>query len=319
MTQPAQTTPNRPTATQRAVAYVLLLITMVIWASAFAGLRRVLQEVDALTLTTARMVFAGGAMALFGLFMRIGLPTRRDLPAVIAAGLTGHAFYHLALNFGLATITAGLASFIIATIPIWTALFARKFLGERLSKMGMIGLLVSFLGVCMLSVDLSGATFSTGAILVLAASLCAAVNMTLQKRLLERYSALDLSIHVTAFGTLPFLFYIPFCVGSLTGMSPEAWGITLYLGVGPICLGGVLSMFALRVLSTSRAAQMMLLVPPIASLIAWLWLGEIPKDEVFWGGGLILLGVFLGGINRWVARSEPALEPNAPAAGVLDC
>jgi drug/metabolite transporter (DMT)-like permease len=102
-------------------------------------------------------------------------------------------------------------------------------------------------------------------------------------------------------------------------MSPEAWGITLYLGVGPICLGGVLSMFALRVLSTSRAAQMMLLVPPIASLIAWLWLGEIPKDEVFWGGGLILLGVFLGGINRWVARSEPALEPNAPAAGVLDC
>jgi len=317
MTKTRSTTP--PTAIQRAIAYGLLLITMVIWASAFAGLRRVLQEIDALTLTTARMVFAGGAMVVLGLIVRTRLPAREDLPAVIAAGLTGHAFYHLALNFGLATITAGLASFIIATIPIWTAAFARKFLGERMSKMGVLGLAVSFLGVCALSVDLSGATFSTGAVLVLAASLCAAVNMTLQKRLLEKYSALDLSVHVTAFGTLPFLFYIPFCVDTLYGMSTSAWWITLYLGIGPICLGGVLSMFALRVLSTSRAAQMMLLVPPIASLIAWLWLGEVPKNEVFWGGGLILFGVFLGGINRWANRSQTVRESNAPSSGVLDC
>lgn len=307
-TTDAMTRPSHPDARALTMAYGLLLITMVIWASAFAGLRRVLQETDALSLTTARMLIAALSLVIAGALAGVKMPRREDLSLITVAGLSGFTLYHAALNLGLEHVTAGQASFIAATTPLWTAVLAWKYLGERLTGAGLLGLVLSVAGVGYLSLEQGDVAFEGGALLVLSAAVAAAVNLAIQKRLLERYNPLEVSVHVTAFGALPFLFYLPFCVDALGGLSHEAWGVTLWLGVGPIGLGYVLSTIALKLLPATRSAQMMLLMPPIAALIAWLWIGEQPQLRLLIGGAMILAGVSLGGIRGRSLDEQPARD-----------
>ena len=58
--------PSVPKPASKPVAYGLLVFIMFIWASAFAGLRLVLRELDWVTLTMMRMMFAAGALLVAG-------------------------------------------------------------------------------------------------------------------------------------------------------------------------------------------------------------------------------------------------------------
>lgn len=293
-----------PSPARTAGAYALMLLTVVIWASAFAGIRAALTEIDAMSLTVARMTIASLTLGVVGLGLRIRLPRRRDLPIIAAAGLLGFTIYHVALNFGLVHVPAGQASFIIATIPIWTAVLTWRFLGERITPLNWVGMAVGLTGVAWMSLDIRDLDVSYGAMLVLLAALCAAGNITLQKLLLGRYRALEVTLHVMIAGTLPLLVYLPWAAPSLAAMSAQGWWITLYLGVIPIALGYLLGTVALSILPAYRNSQMLLLIPPIAALIAWVWLGEEPTTRLAIGGGLILTGVLLGGLPRWRRASK---------------
>src|SRR3712207_7714162 len=80
------------------------------------------------------------------------LPEIGDLPAIFAVGFLAFALYHVALNFGERTVSAGAASLLINTAPIFTALLATVFLGERLRAVGWFGMVVSLLGATLISV-----------------------------------------------------------------------------------------------------------------------------------------------------------------------
>lgn len=290
-----------PKITSKPTAYALLLFTMLIWASAFAGLRFVLRELDWVTLTVLRMLVATSVLVGAGLVLETPLPARRDWPAILGTGLLGFTVYHLALNYGLKFVTAGQGAFIISTIPIWTSILAWKFLGERLTAKTWAGLGLGLAGVGYMSLDAASVDFSAGAFIVLAAAMCAAGNMVLQKQLLDRYRALDISIYATVVGTVPLLALIPWSVARVDALSTTGWLVTIYLGAVPIALGYFLSTVALRALDANRASQMLLLVPPIAAVFAWFTIGEEPGDRLLIGGSLILLGVLVG---NWRKRRK---------------
>jgi drug/metabolite transporter (DMT)-like permease len=271
---------------------------MVIWASAFAGLRFVLRELDSVTMTALRMVIATGALVGMGLVFKTPLPQKRDLPEIIGTGVLGFTLYHLLLNFGLETVTAGQGSFIIATIPIWTTLLAARFLDERITIKTWVGLALGLSGVAYMSIEPDKFGFSVGTLMVLGAALCAGGNFILQKRLLARYRALDVSVYAVVFGTIPLLLFLPSGWDGIVGLSTAGWWVIAYLGIVPIALGYFLSTVALNALPANRTSQMLLLVPPIASVIAWLTIGEEPGTKLFVGGPLILVGVLVGNVTR---------------------
>src|SRR5215204_7242489 len=119
------------------------------------------------------------------------LPERRDLPAVLLAGLLAFAVYHVALNYGEVTVSAGSASILIATAPVFTALLAVAFLGERLRALGWFGMGVSFLGSAMISLgEGEGLRLDPSAALILLAALSTSIYFVLQKPYLQKYGAL---------------------------------------------------------------------------------------------------------------------------------
>lgn len=276
--------------------YLLLLTTMLLWGSAFPGIKFVLRHIDPYTLTMLRLMFASGGLLIVARARGIPRPKARDLPMLGAIGLLGFSIYHVLLNFGMnyEAVTAGQGSFIVSTIPIWTTLLAGPYLGETISLRGWAGMVLGLSGVGVMSLDPDTLTVSTGSLVVLAAATSAASNIVLQKKLLERYDPLHLSIYVTVLGSVPVLAYLPWGAGPAAGLEWAGWAVTAYLGLVPIALGYFLNAWALSKLPANRSSQFLLLVPVFATLLAWVTLGDTPERALFVGGPLILAGVALG-------------------------
>lgn len=291
------------TARRNLLAYILLILTMVMWASAFSGIRYMLDFMTPMSFTVLRMVIASATMLVVGLLRGVKLPERRDLKYVVSAGILGFSGYHLLLNLGATHISAGQASFIIATTPIWTAVLAAKFLRETITMRIAGGLAISLLGVSIISLSGAGVSVSVGVLFVLLAALCDAIYTILSKGLLERYRAIDFAVYSTLIGCLPMFVYLPWAWPEVAALNAKAWMVVIYLGVVPVSLGYWLSNVALSILPATRATQMMLLVPAIAAVIAWLVLGEQPGMQMLIGGPLILLGVLVGNVGGRRRRS----------------
>lgn len=289
VTPPKQ--PRNSAAVSTPVAYGLMLFTVFIWASSFAGIRYVLDQMEALPFTAVRLAVGCAAMLIGALIARVELPRREDLWRVAAAGFLGFTGYHTALNLGAAHITAGQAAFVTATIPIWTAFAAWRFLGEEVSPRHWVGLVVSVVGIGVMSLEPGDLGVPLGSVLVLLAAIFAAGNIVVQKGLVGRYRPFDLTTHVVLLGSLPLVFWLPTQGEAMAAIEPTAWAVIVYLGVFPITLGYWLSTIALKALPAYRTSQFLLLIPPLAAAIAWLALDEVPTARMVTGGLIVLAGV----------------------------
>lgn len=272
--------------------------TILLWASAFAGVRAGLAEYSPAHLTLLRFVFASLALILYATVVRMKPPARRDLPMLITGALLGIAAYHTLLNFGLVRVTAAAASLLIATVPVFTSLLAAAFLGERMRKVGWLGILVSFSGAALIALG-EGRTFrlEPAALLILAAALAHSVFVVIQKPVLLRYGAVRYTTHVIWIGTVALLAFSPGLLDAVRHAPASATLAVAYLGVFPSAIAYLTIAYALSLIPATRTASFLYFIPVLATLIAWIWLGELPGPSTFAGGGLTLAGVFI--VNRW--------------------
>jgi drug/metabolite transporter (DMT)-like permease len=290
---------KREPSTWLAIAGVLLL-----WASAFAGIRAGLRLTPAGVpgpdgygpgeLALLRFGTASAALALYALARRMRLPVRADLPQIGLAGFLGISVYHVALNFGEVTVNAGAASLLISAGPVFTALLSSLFLNERLTKVGWGGILLAFAGVSLITFSGGRSVrFSPGALLILLSAAVAAIYSILSKRSLRRYTALEFTCYSLWAGTLPLLIFLPGLLRQVHRAAPPATFAVIYLGIFPAAIAYVLWNHALARMPASLLSSFLYLSPVIASVIAWVWLGELPALLTVIGGTIAIVGVVL--------------------------
>jgi len=280
-------------------ARVLLALgaTVFFWASAYAGIRDALQAFGPGEVALARLIVAAVVLGLYAVTTRMRMPAARDLPVILFAGLLAFAVYHVALNYGEITVSAGAAGVLIATAPVYTALLAAAFLGERLRPLGWAGMAVSFTGAALISVDEGGGfTLDPGAFLILLSAVCVSVYFVFQKPYLAKYGALAFTTYAIWAGTVFVLPYLPGLFSQSLAASAGTTLVLVYLGLFPTALGYVTYAYAMSRMDASVAVSFLYLIPVLAYLIGWAWLGETPTPLSVIGGLLALAGVVL--VNR---------------------
>ena len=208
-----------------------LAVTTVFWASAFAGIRVGLEDYGPGQVALIRFLVASAVLAAYAAITRMRLPERRDLPAVFLAGFLAFTVYHLALNYGEVTVSAGAASILINTVPIFTALLATVFLGERLRVLGWVGMGVSFVGAALISVGESeGLSLNPRAFVILVAAISSSIYFIFQKPYLEKYGALAFTTYAIWAGTILTIAFLP---GLLSRVQTVPLGTTLECWIYP--------------------------------------------------------------------------------------
>ncbi len=285
--------------------YIALLSCMVLWASGFVGIRAGLAGYSPSQLAVLRFLVASATMAIYALVARTALPKPKDIPFILVTGIVSITWYHLALNKGEQTVSAGASSMLVASAPMFTALLAHWFTGERLHARAWLGIFLAFCGVGLIALgEGGGLRFSSGAWLVLSSALATGISVILQKKYLARYTPAQFSCHLVWAGTL---FLLPFGSGLAQQMSRAPLGATLailYIGIFPAALAYLGWGYALTRIPASNAASYLYMIPVFSIFIAWIWLREVPHILSLVGGAMALGGVLL--VNSRLKEKLPA-------------
>lgn len=280
---------------------LVLWLPIVLWAFAFPFIKIGLRELSPVNLTILRLF---STCVIF--LVIIGLAPhkfshlrRRDLLPLFLLGFFGLVVYNLGLNYGETLMSPSAASLIIATIPLFMVLFAAVFLKETITRRIMAGIVVSALGVVIISLVGTAEnpftiTYLSAAGAVLLAALVGAVYTIAGKKFLERYNALSLTVYAFLFGSLGLIpFLSPSLVSQAAAMDWVGWGAVLFLAVFPSVIGYVLWYVALEKVSASHIAVYLYFIPVLSTIISFFMFNE----QVTWlfvlGAGLVIGGLVL--------------------------
>jgi drug/metabolite transporter (DMT)-like permease len=288
--------------------------TVLLWASAFPAIAAAVPQLGPAGLAVGRLAIASAALALATPLIGVRRPRRRDLPLIALCGLAGMTAYQLLLNSGERVVSAGTASLLVATVPVYASLLAICFLGECAIRRWWIGSGVAFSGTALIAAS-HGLGFGAAALIVLAAAMAQAIFHTAQKPLLARYSSFEVTAYATWAGTL---FILPW-TGSLVRAIPRAGSPALasavFLGVAPSAIGFVLWAHAMTRMDVGRLTTSLYLVPAAAIGISLIWLSEIPGPTELAGGAIALAGVILANtrprhdLQRPLSAGQAARRP----------
>jgi len=277
---------------------IILLIGITLWASAFAGIRAGLEGYTPGALALLRFLIASICVGILHIRIPNKIPmTWRDRGLLILNGMLGLGLYNITLNYGEMVVPSGIASFIISLSPLVTLVVALFFLNETVTINMVVGMLVSVMGVGLIMVGKAQHfAMQIGLLNVFLAMIIGGVYSVLQKPFLRKYHAIGVTSYIIWGATLLLLIYTPQMLSNIQTASFHATSSVIYLGIFPATGGYVAWSYALKEMPASQASNYLYFMPIIATMIGWVWLGEVPTLMSLMGGVIALLGVWI--VNR---------------------
>jgi drug/metabolite transporter (DMT)-like permease len=277
------------------------LVTVVLWASAFIGIRGAGPHFDPGAMALLRMAIGTVALGIIAVRHGIRLPARRHWPLVIAWGIGWFCVYNLALNSAELTLDAGTAAMVVNLAPLMVVVFSGLLLREGFPRTLMIGAPIAFLGVVLIGMNSTTASgFDvTGLLLALLAAVMYAGCTLVQKHLLSAgVDGTTLTWLGAAAGTVALLPWVGRLIGDLQTAPLDATLWVVYLGIFPTAIAFTTWAYVLQRSTAGQTSATTYVVPAIAILLSWAILGEVPTPLMFVGGALCLLGVLITRMRR---------------------
>lgn len=272
-----------------------VIITVVLWASAFVGIRAVGPSFSPGPLTLGRLAIAAVVLGVVVLPKLRRLPRGRQWWPITAYGVMWFGGYNIALNAAEHVLDAGTAALLINVNPILVAVLAGVVLKEGFPRWLIIGSLVAFSGVAVIALG-SGQQSTAdvaGVLLCLLAAALAAVSVIIQKPVLRKFPAGQATWFGIMVGLLCCLPFSGQLAGELQVAPLQATAGLIYLGVFPTAIAFTTWAYALSLIDAGKLAATTYLVPATTVLISWLVLGEVPTVWGLVGGAVCLAGVGL--------------------------
>ncbi len=290
----------------------MLLGLAALWGASFLFMRVAVPEFGPVVLADARVAVAGAALLAYAAVIGARPALRARWRDYLLLGTINAALPFTLLAAAELEIEASLAAVLNAMAPLFGALVAAVWLGERVTLAAKAGLVLGVAGVALV-VGLSPFALDLPFILAVLACLAAAFGYGVGANLVRARFAgeppLSLAIGqqlAAAVVLLPLLPVVPL------REAPDAVDIAclLALALGSTGIAYLLYFRLLAELGATGGMTVIFVVPVFGVLWGALFLDEAIHLATVLGGGVILLSVWL--ITRAPDRAEPELVPSAP-------
>ena len=287
--------------------YILATLTVIFWGASFAGAKVALEQADPLLVMFLRFVLSLALLLTVAWYCgELRLPTRRQTLVLAFMGFMGF-FFHIGIQtVAMRSSGSATANWQMAAAPAMTALFASFFLKERLSRGGVFGIILAFLGVAVvLGLGTKGArgisSYNFGDFLISLSVLNWAAFMVLTRWLFKenRYPpvfTIFWEIFFAVLMCLPALALTGTDVSVLTGFSWRTWEALAILGFLCSGLAYVFWYYAAANIPVARLMVFQFLQPLVGIVVAYFVIGERFTLWLLLGGAMIVSGVWT--VNR---------------------
>jgi drug/metabolite transporter (DMT)-like permease len=275
-------------------------IVYVIWGSTYLFIRLASETIPPLLMAGARFLVAGAI--LLAITSRVGGGQgdpigRRQWGA---AGIVG-ALLLLGGNGGVAYgeqfVPSGTVALLVATVPLFIALFSALFLGQRLRRVAVVGIGIGLLGTAVLLRPGGGTADPGHMLLVLASPLTWAIGSLYATRgPLPRRLMLATGMEMLCGGTL--LLVAGLVTGELARLHLDRISLVSALSFAYLVVFGSLIAFSAYVwlltkVPTTAVATYAYVNPLVAVLLGWAFLGEHITGQTLLAAALIIIAVVL--------------------------
>jgi drug/metabolite transporter (DMT)-like permease len=287
-----------------------ILAMAAVWGGSFLFLRIATPEFGPVPLIAIRVAIS----ALFLLPMMLARPAwraefRQNAGKLFLLGLSNAAIPFPLFAYSTLFVTAGFASIINATAPLFAALVAGVWLRDRITIGGFLGLIVGFGGVVLLVGGLPDVR--PGTLLAICGALFAAFLYGVSASFVKRHLS-GVNAFVTTIGSFGFAAVVLAPLAALQWPaalpSAQSWLAVLLLAVVCTAIPNIYYFRLLLRVGPGRAMSVAFLIPAFGILWGALFLGEKVTPGMLGGGAVILLGTALvvGVIGRRFGRVPAA-------------
>lgn len=283
----------------------LFVLLCGLWGFSFVALKVALKQVDPIFLGSIRYWLPGFLLLGFCAAARRPLrPLRRDLPGLALLGVVNTGLLTLFLNLGQKEISAALGSILLYTYPLMAAIVAPIFLGERIDRWKITGIVLGFVGILVVA-GFGGHANPSGVAYVLLAAASWAAGTVIFKRVIPGRDVFTVTAWQLLFGAL-FLSIVSAAVEGVphAHFTLQVWLAFLWMTIPGMAVAGTLWYWLLERGEAAVASAYMFMTPVFGVFFGWVVLGEHVGWNLLGGGALVAIAIFL--VNR---AAEPALEP----------
>ena len=273
------------------------ILFVLIWSTGFIVAKAVSPHADLQAFLVARFMLTGLVMGIAALAAGAQWPRGRRLGPHLRAGALMQGVYLCASYWAIAHgMAAGVMALLGALQPLFTALFLVS-MGRKLELRTWIGLLIGFAGVgLVLAPKLASNGVGSLTVLTVGAALLSVIAVTVGALVQKRLAATDLrsAASIQNFGGAAIAISVTVLAG--TGRwdgSPILWGALTWAVLVPSVVGTTLLMWMMRHGEATKVTALLLLVPPLAAIQAYLFFGETLSAVQFLGFAFALGGVLL--------------------------
>lgn len=256
------------------------------WGVLAIALKVASQEIDSPTIVWFRF-----SLAFSGMFVWMAVSSPKELKILykpswlIVISSLALAWNYIGFMLGIQYTSPSNAQVAIQSGPVLLAVFGIFFFKEKISRIQIVGFLLTIIGFWIFYQQHVGAVpagqegqYTKGMLITLTGAVAWAIYSILQKKLVVSYSVGTLNVFI--FG-LPVLLYLPFVdFASLAHLSFGYWALLVFLGANTLISYGCLSL-ALKYLEAGKVSVIIVLNP----IITFILMGVLTWMQVAWIDG----------------------------------
>ena len=279
------------------------------WGTTWIASKEGVKHMPPLQLAAIRQFLGGILYISFFLFKKAPWPKGKQWKTILILSILNFVLSNGLSTWGVKYISSGLGAIIGALVPLWVVIIS-MFRGEKLARLSIVGLLISFSGVCVVFydhlADFIQPDFRFGIALSLISTLTWAFGSLYTKKKaasFNPYFGLGLQMFISSV----FLFAFTGATGTgvpLTSIPAISWWAISYLVVFGSVLTFIAFIYALQHLPAHISTIYAYINPIIAVILGAIIFNESLNAAIIIGGSIILSGLYMVNYSLRKARQN---------------